>query len=115
MASSISARQPVIKHSGEIIRVPVDFTNLLTSGVTLTGTPTVAASPSGLTISGVAVNDSAISLPSPNAGVTIAIGKAVLFTVAGGTSGTDYVVTVTAVTSTGQTRVITGTLQVRDS
>jgi len=82
---------------GETRVVRVDFTDELDTGVSLTGTPTVSASSTSLTIntSGAAVN--AASYVDYNTGNTVAIGKAVQFVVSSGiASQSPYDITVTA-------------------
>lgn len=85
------------KTAGETRNVAVDCRDLLDSGETLTGTPTVSGT--GLTLSGATVNVAALTLQ----GATVGIGQAVQFTVAGGTAGTRYLIRVTASSSGGQT------------
>jgi hypothetical protein len=110
---SVAASRAKVKHSAESILFGIDFTKLLVSGETLSGTPTVAGSPSGLTIGSPAINASA---PFENdEGGTVAAGKGVQVRLSGGASGTDYTLTVTSATSAGNTRVGVCTLQVRDA
>ena len=87
-----------------------DFTCVLeVSGRTLSGTPTVVEqTTSDLTISGVARNTSAITRTN---GKIIAANSAVVFTVAGGTTATTYILTVTAATSASETLVRNFTIE----
>lgn len=116
MANSLttSASRPKVKHSSESILFGIDFTKLLQSGETLSGTPAVAmTSPaSGLTIAGPLVNTAAFSNDD---GGTVAIGAGVQVRISGGISPTDYVLTVTCGTTQGNTRTIVCTLEVRDA
>lgn len=85
---------------GETRVVRIDFTDELDSGVTLTGTPTVSASSTALTIntSGAAVNTA--TYVDANTGNTVAIGKAVQFVVSSGTAAqSPYDITVTTATN----------------
>lgn len=108
---STSAAFPKVKHSSESLLFGVDFTKLLAAGETLTGTPTVTPPP-GITVSSAAVN--AQSFVNDDGG-TVAAASGVQFRAAGGVSPTDYVITVTCPTSTGNVRTVVCTLQVRDS
>lgn len=87
-----------------------DFTCVLeVSGRTLTGTPTVAEqTTSDLTITDVATNPAAITRTN---GKVIDADKAVVFKVAGGTSGTTYILTVTAATTGSETLVRNFTIE----
>jgi hypothetical protein len=109
---SVSAVRPKVKHPAESILFGVDFTRLLVSGETLSGVTSVAAAPTGPTISSLAVN----AAPFDNDdGATVAVGKGAQFRVAGGSAGTDYSLTVTVTTTAGNTRVAVCLLQVRDN
>ncbi len=108
---STSASTPKVKHSSESLLFGVDFTKLLTAGETLLGTPSVTPA-AGITVSSVAVNTQSFTNDD---GGPVGIGAAVQFRAAGGISPSDYVLTVTSGTSTGNTRTIVCTLQVRDS
>ena len=108
--SAVQCQAPKLKHPSESRVYGIDFTRLLATGETLTGSPTVTVSPSGVTASGAAVN-SATFLDDD--GVTIAIGKGVQVRLAGGSDGADYLVTFSVGTSQSNTLVAVGTLQVR--
>jgi len=108
---SVSAIRPLVKHPDESILFGVDFTPLLAADEILSTVVGVSAALTGLALSSQAVN--AAAFPNDEGG-TVAIGKGVRFRAAGGTTGSDYVLTVTATTSTGNTRVVVCTLQVRD-
>lgn len=88
------------KAASETLNIAVDCTIGLDDGETISGAPTVTVS--GLTISSVAVNAAAVEID----GKTVAIGKAVTMTIAGGTAGTTYEVKFFAATSAGQSRQI---------
>jgi hypothetical protein len=109
---SIAASRPKVKGSGESILFGFDFTKLLVAGETLAGTPSVTGSPSGLTIASAALNAAAFD---NDEGGTVAINKGVQVRIGAGTDAADYTLTCTAATSAGNTRIIKGTLQVRDS
>lgn len=74
------------KHPSEVRNCAVSFENVLDSGELLTGTPTVSATPSGLTFASIKVNTVALTIN----GATVAIGKAVQFKVTGGSSDVKY-------------------------
>ena len=109
---SVSAVRPKVKHPGESILFGVDFTRLMVTGETLSTVSGVTAAPSGLTITSQAVNGAVFD---NDEGGTVSIGKGAQFRVAGGTAGTDYVLTVTVTTTAGNTRLAVCQLQVRDN
>jgi hypothetical protein len=113
MSASLStaASFPKVKHSTESILFGVDFTKLLAAGESLTGTPAVTGG-AGLTLGGPIVNTSAFINDD---GATVAIGAGVQVRISGGTSPTDYPLTVSCATNLGNTRTVVCTLQVRDS
>lgn len=84
---------------GEIRGVSVNFTGKLDQGELLTGTPVITPDPADLTCSSPRVSTTALAIN----GRTVAIGKAVQFTITGGTADTEYTVTVTVLTTMGQT------------
>lgn len=71
------------KDPGEVLDYAIDFVNLLASGENLTGTPTVAITPTG------AVDDLAVV-----AGTINIVGTAVVFFLEDGVPGRTYTVTV---------------------
>lgn len=86
--------------------VCVDLTSVLFSTESLTGTPTVSGS-SDLTFtsSNIVVNTAAYT---DDEGTTVAVGKAVQFSVSGGTAaGSPYTITVTAATNNAPARTLT--------
>lgn len=114
MASlSIAATKVLVKGSTESVLFGFDFGPLLNAGETLTGTPTLSSSPSGLTIGTPAVKST--SWVDYLTGETIAANEGYQARISGGTAGSDYTLTATATTSDSNTRVIVCTLQVRDS
>lgn len=101
------------KHPDETVRYVIDFTKLLKSAETLTGTPTVTLSGSGLTAGSPTVNGSA---EEDDQGISIAIGKAVVVSVSGGTADLNYTMTVTCSTTVAsQIRTIVCPIYVRTS
>lgn len=101
MTASYLAADPIYKKPGETLKLGIDFTLYgLVSGETLTGTPT--ASVTTLTASSLVVNSATFT---NRKGGTVAIGKGVQLTLAGGTAGQDYELDVTATTTNGQTLV----------
>lgn len=89
--------QSLVKQPGENRLYDMDFSPLLAEGETLSSC-TVASTPVGLTLSGSA---------------TVS-GSTASQRISGGTSGTRYKLTFTAVTSAGNTVEADGILQVRD-
>lgn len=95
------ATEPWVKRPTEVRRYRMHFGNqpeIADYADTLTGTPTVAVSPSGPTLASAAIS-----------------GSQVLVTISGGTDATDYTLTFTATTTGGSTLVETITLKVRAS
>lgn len=70
------------------------FDGELYPGESLSGTPTVTASPAGLTVDSPSINTDPVTID----GVSVAAGRAVLFRVADGQAGKKYVMTVTCST-----------------
>ena len=112
--ADIRATDDVLKHSAESLSYTFNCTELL-------GTQTIVSvgsvvdqtthDTSVIAFGTAAVNTAAVVVD----GVTIAIGKAVQVTIAGGTAAANHIITVTFTTSSGDVRVTGGTLQVRDS
>lgn len=102
------AQQIHTKKAGETLVGAVNFSPRLIDGDLLTGTPTATVSPSGPTVNNAQRNTTALTMLRE----TVAVNKAVLFTIAGGTAGTTYVVTVTAQSVSGQTMVERCTVKV---
>lgn len=94
------ATQIRTKHPNATENAIVSFDRKLDDTETLIGTPTVAAS--GLTISSNKVNTVARTID----GDSVAIGKAVEFSVSGGTSGTVYTITVSCSTSSSPAQAL---------
>lgn len=101
----------LLKQPGEDLLFYFDFDKLLGSSETLTGTPTVTGSPSGLTIGSPTI----VSADATVLGRSVLANRAVQVRISSGTDGTDYTVQCSCATSASNTRVIDGTLQVRDS
>ncbi len=112
--SEITSSDVRRKEAGETVNVLVDFTAVLDQDDTIneliSSVTSVAAAPSGPTISNSAVTTKARKIN----GVQVAAGKAISFTVAAGTNGVEYTLTCTVVTSGSQTRVRKLTLIVTD-
>lgn len=105
---STKANQVREQNPGETLNHAVDCSGRLASGELLTGTPTVSISPTGPTISNAQVNGSTVTI---NGNSCIA-GKAVLFTLAGLTLGTDYTITISCGSNSTPAETIVGTLTV---
>lgn len=113
--SEITSSDVRRKEAGETVNVLVDFTAVLDQDDTIneliSSITSVTVSPAGPTITNSAVT------PKPRKinGVQVAAGKAISFTVAGGTNGTTYTLTCTVVTNGLQTRVRKLSLIVTDA
>lgn len=98
----VKAPQIHTKHPDSTQNASVSFDGLLEDGETLTGTPTVTATPSGLTIDNARVSTTELTID----GSIVAIGRAVQFRVAGGTSGTRYEIVVTSDTTSSPVQTL---------
>lgn len=87
-----TAAEVKAKAAGETRNVAIDYSDKLDSGELLTGAPSVSVT--GMTASNQSVNSTELTIQ----GDAVAAGKAVTFTLAGGTAGTSYLVTVTVST-----------------
>ena len=92
------AAQTLIKQPAESRLYTMDFSQNLASGVTLSSVTSVAASPSGLTLSGAAAVSNDVYAQQQ---------------ISGGTAGIVYTVTFVVVDSQGNTLEGEGKLQVR--
>lgn len=101
--TSLSAQPTLYKTPGDVLPIAVSFAGDLTSGDLLTGTPTVAVSPSGPTPSAASLNTSDMRIEIDDNKHYARAGQAVLFTMSGGTAGVTYTVTVTCSTTGGRT------------
>lgn len=101
------------KHPSEVRNISISFVNVLDSGESLTGTPTLSATPSGLTFASAQTNAAAVTIN----GVSVAIGKAVLARVSGGSSGITYKCEASCGTTAtpAQTIIVEFDLTVRDN
>lgn len=100
---SVQAPDTIDKHPSESLTIPIDFTGLLQSGETLSGTPTIAViSGAGLTIATPAVVATAYTKRNGN---SIAVGKGVTLVASSGTVGVTYRVQATCSTTDGNTRI----------
>ena len=106
---SVLALRPLTKLAEEVLPIAVDFTALLATTETLSGTPTVSVSPAGLSVASAAVLATAYT-PLAN-GEVIAIGKGVSCQLSGGTSGSRYTLTITCDTTVSG-RVVGGKVTV---
>jgi hypothetical protein len=95
------------KHPSEVRNCAVSFDYVLDDGELLTGTPSIASVPSGLTFANAKVNTVALTIN----GITVAIGKAVQFKVSGGTSGVQYQMEVSCATDASPAQTIYAELE----
>lgn len=96
--ASVYAIDALVKTADEVLPAVVDFTSLLDSSETLSGSPTVSISPNGPTLGSATVNSSAVT--PRDGGTAIAIGKGVQFLISGGASRQRYELTVSCGTTT---------------
>ena len=102
---AVQAPQTHTVSTGSTRLVRVNYTKRLDSDVSLTGTPTVAeVTTTDLTLANKAVNTATYS--DSSTGKTVAVGKAIRFTVAGGTSGQTYTIRVTVATNSTPTETL---------
>ena len=97
MPDTVYALRPLTKTGAEVVPALVDFTALLATSETLSGSPTVTVSPVGPTIGSATVNSSALT-PRDGEGA-VAIGKGVQFTISGGASKQRYELTISCSTT----------------
>lgn len=102
---SVRALRPLTKLAGESLPICVDFTALLATSETLSGSPTVTVSPVGLTTANEAVLAAAYT--PLGGGDSVAIGKGASLLLTGGNSGQRYTLTLTCATTTAS-RVVGG-------
>lgn len=88
----------------------MSFRHKLSIGDELSGTPTVTVSPSGPTISGVAIASAAVQGEYINADAK----EAVQFTISGGSDGTSYRLVVQCDTVGGETLIGLADISVED-
>ena len=101
----------LLKQPGESILFAFDFNKLLNTSETLSGTPTVTGSPSGLTIGSPTI----VTADTVVLGQTILANRAVQVRISGGTDAVDYTVQCSCGTNGSNTRIIDGTLSVRET
>lgn len=96
---------PEIRHktANEVRNGIISMIGKLDTGELLTGTPTVTASPSGLTFASVAVNSAQRTLED---GTIVEIGQGVQFRVSGGTAATTYTITAQCGTTSTPTQTV---------
>lgn len=94
---------------GETRNAGISFDNWLSSSEVLTGTPTVTASPSGLTLTNAQVNTEVVTIN----GLDVPIGHAVLVTVSGGSTCQDYILTATCSTNSTPAQVLIGKVRLQ--
>ena len=100
-----TCRQRHVLSVGETRLIRFDLTDDLEAGASLSGTPTVSeVTTTDLTLANKAVNTS--TYVDDLTGETIAVGKAVQFTCAGGSAGTTYRVRVTVSTDSTPTETL---------
>lgn len=99
------SRAPQIrtKHPSAAKNAIVSFADELESGETLTGSPTITSSPSGLTIANEKVSTGELTLED---GTTVVTGEAVQFKVSGGTSGVTYQIEVSCATTSSPAQTL---------
>lgn len=81
--------------------VTLSFDNTLESGETVSAVSSVTSSPVGMTIAGEAVTTGSVEVN----GKTVATGRAITFTVSGGSDGEEFRAVATVTTSGSQTIV----------
>jgi hypothetical protein len=107
---SVLAIAPKTKYPTESLTYAFAFNNVLQSGEIIVSVTSVVEPTSVLTISGASVTSATILDDDGNA---IPTATAITFVAAGGIDTVDYRIICTVVTSSGNTRVAVGVLQVR--
>lgn len=104
MSTRLTAYPTLYKTPDDVLPIVASFAKDLARGDLLTGTPTVAVSPSGPVVSAAQLNTEAIAIEIDGKVDHHAKARqAVQFTMSGGTAGQTYTVTVTASTVAGRT------------
>ena len=93
------------KTTDETVNVSVDCTGWLDDGELLTGTPTIPVV-AGITISNNVINTAAKTIN----GVSVAIAKAIQFSVTGGAAGDSYQITMSCTTDSTPAQIKQGTV-----
>ena len=107
MGVNTSTVQRIFKSAGETRNAGGNLIGKLDDGELLTGTPTVLeVSTSDLTLTNKVVNTAALTLE----GVSVAVGQAVQFSVAGGTAGSTYQITCTCGTDSTPAQTVKQTV-----
>ena len=102
MPHTLTQRHTLSVGATRVVRI--NCTPDIDSGVLLTGTPSITEQDtSDLTLTSKQVNT--VGYSDNNTGHTVAAGKGILFTVAGGSSGSTYTVLVSCDTDTAETVV----------
>ena len=102
-----TAPQILSKTAAETRNVAVSFANMLDSGESLTGTPTILEiTTTALTLSDKVVSSAALTI----AGVSVPSGSAVTFKVVGGVAGTTYRIGITCGTNATPAQTLRGVL-----
>lgn len=113
--SDVTSPDTLYKEAGETRNCLVSFVDVLdrdnSINETISSVTSVSSSPSGPTTGSLAVT----TVPRIIRGVETPAGKAISFTLAGGTNGTSYTLTATVVTSGSQTVVKKIPLEVTSS
>jgi carbon monoxide dehydrogenase subunit G len=111
MPTEITCQPVRRKEAGETVNVAVDFQDVLDkdSSINETISAITSVAATGLTITSPAVTSVSRKINGRN----VDAGKAITFTVAGGTLNADYAIKCTVVTSGSQTRVRYATMEVR--
>lgn len=87
------------KRAAEVRTISVDLSDMLDEGETLTGSPTITSTPSGLTIDNEQISDSALTINDRE----VSAGLVVQFTASGGTARQTYSIILQSDTSGSQT------------
>ena len=102
--SAILAPQVHCKSVAEVRLCSVSFDDVLDVGELLTGSVTTTVSPAGLTIANEAVSTAILTIN----GCDVAIGRAIQFKASGGTTMTEYTVTITVSTDSTPAQTLQG-------
>lgn len=103
------ALQKRVKTAGETRNVAVSFDDELDVDEQLTGTPTIVDVGGVLTLDNKVVSTAELEINDK----TVAIGRAVQFSVEGGVAGTTYTVRITCTTTSTPTQTVIGKLYVK--
>ena len=100
----LTAPQRYVIRTTELRLISVSFNDVLETGESFTGTPTVVDTPADLTVANIAISSTEKTL----LGVPVPAGRVISFTVTGGTADTTYTLVLRGGTDASPAQTIEG-------